>query len=266
MPVGARMQYVKFIKYLFAVTALVFVAGCKEVLYSDLTEIDANEMVAILAASDIASARTRDKDGIYALSVDETHVAEAVVLLRKEGYPKEKFQSLGDVFNSDGIIGTPFEQHARFIHAMNEELSETLSSISGVRSAKVLTNAPLPGRYERDVPASTASVTIHYENGFDAAGNISNFKRLVASAVPNLEYENVVVTTFKAGGIIMMAPPVASAKPALTGDQIQPIKMGVFTKFPLSLQDMAQLISILAFLAAALLASNLLRKRDRKSD
>lgn len=258
----------KNIKKCLWVVMTLFVVGCKEVLYSDLTEIEANEMVAVLAASSVPSSRERDKDGIYALSVDETYVAEAVVLLRAEGYPKEKFQSLGDVFNSDGIIGTPFEQHARFIHAMNEELSHTLSSISGVRSAKVLTTAPVPGRYERTTPPATASVTVHYEDGFDANGNIGNFKRLVASAVPNLEYENVIVTIFKAGGIITAEPVFEPAILSGPDVSIEPVKMGLLAYMSPSVQEIARVISIFAFLAATLLAISFLRNRDieRKSN
>lgn len=242
---------------------VVVVAGCKEVLYSDLSEIEANEMVAVLAASDIASSRMRDKDGIYALSVDEVYVAEAVVLLRAEGYPKEKFQSLGDIFNSDGIIGTPFEQNARFIHAMNEELSHALSSISGVRSAKVLTTAPVAGRYERSAPAATASVTVHYEEGFDATGNIGNFKRLVASAVPNLEYENVTVTVFKAGGIISTMPAATETVLPVSDVKVEPVKMSLLPDGSWDIQQAGRVMSILSFLAAALLAVKFLYRHDR---
>jgi type III secretion protein J len=166
--------------------------GCKEVLFSNLEEIEANEMVAILAAAGLEASRERDKDNIYSLLVDEKHVATATTLLRNEGYPTPKFESLGDVFSAEGIVGTPFEQHVRYIHAMNEELSRTITSISGVKSARVFVTAPLKERFAREAPAASASVMINYEPGFDAEAHISKVKTIVAHSLPNLNAAQVI--------------------------------------------------------------------------
>jgi type III secretion protein J len=175
-------------------------AGCKEVLFSGLEETEANEMVAVLAAAGVKSHRERDKDSIYALLVEEDDVATATTLLRTQGYPRPKFQSLGDVFSSEGIVGTPFEQQVRYIHAMNEELSRTITSINGVKSARVFITAPAKDRYESEAPPASASVTINHEVGFNAEAEVSKIKTIVAHSVPNLDYDDVAVALFAAGG------------------------------------------------------------------
>lgn len=181
-------------------------AACKEDVYSNLAEREANEMVAVLSAAGIAPSRRRDKDGAYALRVEAADVPAAITLLREAGYPRETFQTLGEVFNAEGVFGTPFEQHARYIHAMNQELSSTITAIDGIRSANVLVTAPPRGRFDREAPRATASVAIHYENGEDIRPDLSSIKMLVAHALPNLDYDDVAVALFEAGGPIVMAP------------------------------------------------------------
>jgi type III secretion protein J len=190
------------------------VSGCKEVLYSGLTENEANEMVAILAASGVEASRSRDKKGIYELSVAGEDVAASVVILGERGYPKQQFETLGEVFSADGIIGTPFEQNARFIHAMNEELSHTISSIAGIREARVLITAPTKGRYDRTAPPASASVTIQHEAWFDPAESTSKIKQIVAYSVANLDYDNVAVLAFPVGSPGISDPSVAEDRPA----------------------------------------------------
>ncbi len=185
------------------VLMMLALTGCKEVLYSDLDQVQANDMVAILEASGITTTRAVTKDGLYSLKVSKEDIAKAVVTLRERGLPKERFAGLGDIFQAEGIMGTPFEQHVRFIHAMNEELSQAITSISGVRQAKVLITLPLPKRYDRNPVRASASVTVHTQPGFDVGGNMSKLKRLVSSAVPDLAYEDVTISSFSASAAVI---------------------------------------------------------------
>lgn len=214
----------------FRLSGLILVAalslmGCKEVLYSGLDENQANEMVSALAASGVSASRERDKKGIYSVLVDEAVVATSITLLKNQGLPRERFQSLGDVFSSEGIVGTPFEQQARFIHAMNQELSHTVTSIDGIRSARVLVTSPPRGRYEQSAPAASASVVIHHEADFDERMYVSTIKSVVAHSLPNLSYEDVAVAMFPAGGpaLQVMPAPVIEEKQAGFLEQIQAI-------------------------------------------
>jgi type III secretion protein J len=170
--------------------------GCKEVLYSSLTEVEANEMVAILDASGISAGRQRDKEGNYALEVETDKIASAVTVLRNAGYPQQRFKSLGEVFASEGLVGTPFEERARFMFALNEELSRTISSIDGIRNARVQVMIPASEKYSKTAPVSTASVAILFESGYDLSPVVPNIKTLVAHSVPDLDYDNVAVSLF----------------------------------------------------------------------
>lgn len=180
--------------------ALLTATACKEVLYSELTEIEANEMVAILSLADIPASRERDKNGIYALLVDETAVASATIMLRNAGFPKKKFESLGSIFSASGIIGTPFEQHARYIHAMNEELSGAVSDISGIHLARVIVNTPFGDRHNRETPRASAAVTVHHNMDFSVSSNVAKIKQIISHSVDNLAYDDVSVAFFPLTG------------------------------------------------------------------
>ena len=205
---------------LFAIP--LFLMGCKEALYSDLDEIQINEMVAILQAAGIASTRERDKDGAYALHIDQEAIGVAVVLLRKEGYPKRKYQNLGEIFREEGIAGTPFEERARFMHALNEELSQTISEIAGVRSARVHVMIPAQDRFAETQLAAKASVALHHEPDFLTDSVVPTIKTLIAHSVPQLEYEAVSVALFPVGGVEIArtrTPLAANAVEAGQGQQ-----------------------------------------------
>jgi type III secretion protein J len=175
---------------------LLFMSGCKEVLYSELSENDANEMVAVLDAGGISAGRVRSKDGIYEITVDGALIASAVTLLQASGYPKQHFESLGDVFAGDELVGSPFNERARFMHAMNEELSRTISEIDSVRSARVQIMIPAQDKYDPTPKAATASVAIMYDERRDLSSLVPVIKTLVAHSVPDLAYDDVAVALF----------------------------------------------------------------------
>ena len=208
-------------------------AGCKEVLYSDLSENEANEMVAVLDAGGISAGRVRSKDGIYDITVDEALVASAVNLLQAAGYPKHRFQSLGDVFAGDELVGSPFNERARFMHAMNEELSRTISQIDGVRSARVQVMIPAQDKYDPTPKAATASVAVMYDERRDLSTFVPVIKTLVAHSVPDLAYDDVAVALFPvmkrhdAGNEFVDPPALASRAMSVFWLDVPPIWLGL---------------------------------------
>jgi type III secretion protein J len=213
------------------VLALLLVSGCKQILYSDLGERQANDMVAVLASVGIESTRNRDKKNIYTISVHSSQVAAAITVLKNHGLPKDDFKSLGDVFSADGIVGTPFEERARFAHAMNEELSHTISEISGVRAARVHIMLPEVTRYRTVEQSARASVVVHVEPDFPESEFLPTIKNLVVHSIANLEYENVAVAVFPSNGPIVVPDPVfngAGSNVAQAG-QAQPLQLNTQT-------------------------------------
>lgn len=223
-------------RLIFAMLLPLALTACKEPLFSSLDELQANEMVAVLQASQIDAGRTRDKEGLYAVTVRAAEVGVAVTLLRREGYPRQRYATLGEVFPDEGIVGTPFEERARFMYALNEELSHTISDIAGIRTARVQVMIPPVPRYAETIPPSSAAVAVHHEPGFDAQPAVPVIKSLIAHAVPNLNYDQVEVALFAASGTqIGDAPGAAgasgqmadSAKTSFSGAMVVPAALSL---------------------------------------
>lgn len=174
-----------------------FVAGCKESLHRGMTEAEANEIYAALDLQGISVERKYNAaDGNYDIRVELDQISEAVVILRARNLPREKFNSMGDVFGGGGLVSTPFEERARYIYATNQELSESLSLIDGVSRARVHIVMPEPNRITQETEPARATVFIYYQDRLDVSRSIPLIKTAVASGVDRLYYENVTVAAF----------------------------------------------------------------------
>ena len=195
--------------FAFFLSALA-ISGCKEVLYSNLDEMEANQMVAVLQAAEVPSSRNKDVDGMYEILVEEAQIGVAVLLLQEQGLPRQKFVSLGDVFADTGIVGTPFEERARFMHAMNQEMASTISTIDGVREARVHVVLPESARFDREGKNASAAIAIYYNELFDAQKIVPTVKSMMAHSIPELSYDDVAVSLFAVGGAQLQISPANS--------------------------------------------------------
>lgn len=174
-------------------------AACKVELYSGLTEREANEMLAVLMEHDIYSDKLIDKDRVVTLLVDSKNVARSVNILTGLGYPKERYSSIGDVFQKDGLISSPTEERARYTYSMSQELSSTISMIDGVVAARVHVVLPQDRDSLTDVTyPSSASVFIKYTPELEIAGLIPKVKTLVANSIEGLSLDKITVSLFPA--------------------------------------------------------------------
>ena len=169
-----------FIRAAAALALAVLLAGCQVALYSNLSETEANQIVAALGAGDIGAAKERVEGGQWQVSVDEGQLARALDLLRAQGLPQERFSSLGDVFQKQGLVSTPAEERMRYIHAVSQELSQTLRTIDGV------------------VRPSSAAVFIKHRPDTDLRLLGPAVKDMVAHSIEGLTHEQVSLSLFEA--------------------------------------------------------------------
>ena len=188
----------RFIKICIPLMMMLALSACTTEVYSNLTEHDANQMVQVLAGKGIDADRSAGTDGSFAISVSRGDFSRAITELNAQGLPRKSFGSLGEVFNSDKLVSTPFEERARFMHAMNEELSKSLTDINGVTSARVLINLPEANDFNAKAQSPRASVFIYQSEGTDLSQSVPTIKNLVVNSVHNLDYSAVTVALFDA--------------------------------------------------------------------
>lgn len=189
----------KAICMLLVLLVLLFLTGCNsKALYSRLSEQEANEMVALLYNAGIEAKKTSSKDDTFAVSTAQQHFARAVGLLRSNGYPRNGFVSLGEVFKKEGFVSSPLEERARLNYAQSQELTKTIESIDGVVMARVHLAVPEADPLSEEIQPSSASVFIKHRRGVDFSEHVGQIKAMVVNSVEGLPYENVTVALFLA--------------------------------------------------------------------
>jgi type III secretion protein J len=188
--------------------ALVLLAACsQQELYGQLSERQANEMVAVLRNAGLAAEKSPSRDGkLFAVHTSAHDFSRAVEVLHAGGFPRDAFDSLGQVFKKEGFVSSPLEERARFTHALSQELSSTLSGIDGVVQARVHVSVPEKNPLAEKAAPATASVFIKHRPGVDLSQQVGKIKALVVNAMEGLPYDNVTVALFPAEPI-PAAPP-----------------------------------------------------------
>ena len=189
----ASSYFHKASKLLLIAALGAMLAGCKVDVYSKLSEREANEMIALLSKNGIQADRSISKDGTSHVRVEETQLSQAIDTLKASGLPRRTFTNMGEVFKSSGLISSPTEERARFIYALSEELSRTISDIDGVLSARIHVVLPKNDLLRQDATPSSASVFIRHDARAPLKSLLPHIKMLVANSIEGLSYEKVSV-------------------------------------------------------------------------
>ncbi|MGY2375253.1 type III secretion system inner membrane ring lipoprotein SctJ [Pseudomonas sp. SDO524_S393] len=162
-------------------------SGCSDrvELHRQLSEQEANEVIAELADKHIRAQKVPAKDGVT-VAVNANDIGRAVRTLEAAGLPKIARTTLGDTFRKEGVISTPLEERARYIYALSQELEATLSNIDGVIVARV--HVVLPERIAPGEPVqpASASVFIKHDPRLDPDNIRARVRRMVASSIPGM--------------------------------------------------------------------------------
>jgi type III secretion protein J len=157
-------------------------------MQSGLKDAEANEIVSVLNRNGIEAQKRPTKEGV-ALSIKEEDLSRATQVLNAAGLPRRNLSNLGQVFKKEGMISTPLEERARYIHGLSEELEYTLQQFDRVVAARV--HVVLPERVAPGEPIqpSSAAVFIKYRPPLDEDMVTPRVRNLVASSIPGLSGE-----------------------------------------------------------------------------
>ena len=184
---------------LVAVLAATMMTGCgkETTLHSGLEERQANLVMAALLDAGISCTKSPGEEGTWNVTVDESRFAEAVNLLERQGLPRRSFQGVGEVFKKTGMISSPSEERIRFMDALAQDLSRTISGIDGVIDARVHIVLPENDPFARNALPSSAAVAIRSRWDTDITDVIPSVKGLVKNAIEGLTAEKIMVTVFR---------------------------------------------------------------------
>jgi type III secretion protein J len=192
---------------LFAVAMAL--AGCRVELYSGLHEQEANEMLAVLHAEGIAAEKEQVENANWQIQVDEGRLSAALAALRAHGLPQDRYVTMGDMFEKQGLVSTPSEERMRYIFAVSQALSQTLRDIDGVVSARVHVVIPANDPLSEKLRPSSAAVFIKHRPDTDLRLLVPAVKDMVAHSIEGLSHEQVSLTLIES----RIVPSAAAAMP-----------------------------------------------------
>jgi type III secretion protein J len=189
---------------------LALLPGCAgEPLLHDLREREANEVLVALDEGGVAAEKGREEGagGDWSVRVAAGDVARAHRLLAARELPRTRPPGLGEVFGKAGVVPSPVEEHARWLHALAGELSASIQAIDGVVEARVHLGLPADDPLRPGArPAGRAAVLVKCRPSACAPLRAleGGLRSLVAGAAVGLAPEAVAVVI--AEGVEAAAP------------------------------------------------------------
>jgi len=226
MPAPRSMTPLSRLAMAALAAATLMLAACSEQeLYGELSERQANEMVAVLRSAGIEADKT-SHEGKFSVTTSHSDFSQAVRTLNAQGYPRESFDTMGKVFKREGFVSSPLEERARLMHAMSQEIANTIANIDGVVTARV--HLVMPERnplVDKPQPAA-ASVFIKHRPDKNLSAQTSQIKALVVNSIEGLAYDNVTVALFPADGLTREPAPASSPVGANAAALLVPLLAG----------------------------------------
>lgn len=170
-------------------------AGCQAPVASDLDEGSANDIARALTQRGIDAKKEADpgSEARYRILVPESETPQAVRTLAELGLPKPTPAGVLEATKDARLVPSPATEQAQLARGLSGDLERSLSSIAGVRSARVHVHLPSPARFgDRERPPARASVLVCHLGHTSPIGEAA-IKRLVAGSVDGLAPEDVAV-------------------------------------------------------------------------
>lgn len=168
-----------------------FSSNSMEPLYYNLSEEDAAKIVEKLKESSI---KYQLKNNGKTILVESSKISEIRLMLASNGLPS-KSETGFELFDKTKFGLSGFAERINYRRALEGELSRTISSINGVKYARVHIALPEPDIFSNKAKAASASIILHTSDNFNLSqSQIKGIIHLVAGAVEGLNPQNISIT------------------------------------------------------------------------
>lgn len=158
-------------------------------LYSELESSDSAPVAEALRTAGIEYRLNTDTGSV---SVPESRLHDARLELASQGLPKGRSGGMEMLQGQSSFGVSQFMESARYQHALESELAQTISHLGAVEDARVHLALPRQSSFIRDHRKASASVLLQlYGGGELESDQASAIVHLVASSVPNLDASDV---------------------------------------------------------------------------
>lgn len=165
-------------------------------LYGSLSGIDANQVIEVLNAADIAYT-VEPNSGALLVKADD--LSRARIKLAGAGVAQNDGNIGFEILDREQALGTSqFMETARYRRGLEGELARTVASLNNVKSARVHLAIPKSSVFVRDERKPSASVLVElYPGRALEPGQVMAIINLVATSVPELDKSQVTIVDQK---------------------------------------------------------------------
>lgn len=174
-------------------------AACgDEVLLHRVDEPQADQVLVALADAGLPARKERagSEDGGFTVVVPPSEAPAARTVLSARDLPRARPPGFSELFGSPGLVPTPLEEHARYLHALSGELERTFASLDGVLGARVHLALPVPDPLRPDVrgaPRAAVLLKCRPETRAALEAQVEGLRRVVAGAADGLDPSSVAI-------------------------------------------------------------------------
>ncbi|NGX30878.1 MAG: Nodulation protein NolT [Chlamydiae bacterium] len=187
-------------------------AGCvkKSDVVTSVDERQANEIVVYLASKGITATKmlqptsttagATQTTSLFNIQVEGSRQLEAMAILNRVGLPRRIGQSLLDLFSDTGLMTSDKTETIRYQGGLELDLANMIRQIDGVIDCVVKLSIPVQSAIgEEQTQKPSSAVYVKHEGVMDDPNShlVTKIKRLVSSAYPDLDYNNVTVVSDK---------------------------------------------------------------------
>lgn len=208
-------KYAKRIIILFLLSLSLTSCSKSQKIITGVTEREANIIVVFLEARGIRSNKIRVSSGSttaadqlakFDITVKKNQAIQAMALLNQNGFPKQRYITLLQLFQASGFMTSEREENIRYQAGLAEQINNMITMIDGVIDSNVQLSFPTPettatGAATTGTPQEkqriTAAVYVKHQGVLDDPNNYleDKIKRLVSGSITGLNINDVTVVS-----------------------------------------------------------------------
>lgn len=207
-----RMKRAPLLLFCLLMACLVASCSAPRTIVNQLDEKEANEIIVFLARKGITATKIKSTgDGagggtgglMWDVQVAESEAIEAMAILNTHGLPRRRGQNLLGIFEAGGLVPSEMQERVKFQQGLAEQIASTIRKIDGILDADVQLSFPEEDIFNPEANKDkrvSASVYVKHSGVMDDPNALleTKIKRLVASSIQDLEFENVAVIADRA--------------------------------------------------------------------
>lgn len=208
-------KYANRIIILFLLSLSLTSCSKSQKIITGVTEREANIIVVFLEARGIRSNKIRVSSGSttaadqlakFDITVKKNQAIQAMALLNQNGFPKQRYITLLQLFQASGFMTSEREENIRYQAGLAEQINNMITMIDGVIDSNVqlsfppsettLTGAATTGTLQ-EKQRITAAVYVKHQGVLDDPNNYleDKIKRLVSGSITGLNINDVTVVS-----------------------------------------------------------------------